>query len=74
MDELFEVLTLIQTGKQRRMPVVLYGREFWDRLIDFDVFVEMGLISAEDRALVKVVDTVAEAFRYLRSELAAESP
>jgi hypothetical protein len=69
MDELFEVLTLIQTGKHSRMPVVLYGREFWDRLIDFDLFVEMGLITAEDRALVKVVDTVAEAFHYLREAL-----
>ncbi|MES1944927.1 hypothetical protein PC39_12451 [Salinisphaera sp. PC39] len=69
MDELFEVLTLIQTGKQPRMPVVLYGREFWNRLVDFDLFVEMGLISPEDRALVRTVDTVAEAFEYLRDEL-----
>lgn len=69
MDELFEVLTLIQTEKHSPMPVVLYGRRFWERLIDFDLFVEMGLISPEDRELFHVVDTVAEAFSYLRDAL-----
>lgn len=69
MDELFEVLTLIQTGKVPRIPVVLYGRAFWERLIDFDLFVEMGLISPEDRELVRLVDDVEEGFEYLRSML-----
>lgn len=69
MDELFEVLTLIQTGKQPQIPVVLYGSSFWKRLIDFEVFVEMGLITAEDRGLFRTVDTVAEAFSFLRTEL-----
>lgn len=69
MDELFEMLTLIQTGKQPRIPVVLYGRDFWERLIDFDLFVEMGLIAAEDRQLIHVVDDVAEAFAFLSGEL-----
>lgn len=69
MDELFEILTLIQTGKVPRIPVVLYGRAFWERLIDFELFVEMGLIAPEDRELVRLVDSVDEAFEYLRTEL-----
>lgn len=69
MDELFEILTLIQTGKSARIPVVLYGRAFWQRLIDFDLFVEMGLISPEDRKLVFMADHVEEAFEHLRSML-----
>ncbi len=74
MDELFEVLTLIQTGKQRRMPVILYGSEFWRRLIDFDVFVEMGLISRDDRELIHMVDHVSEAFEVLRDALPDVEP
>ncbi|MDT0618713.1 TIGR00730 family Rossman fold protein [Salinisphaera sp. P385] len=74
MDELFEVLTLIQTGKQRRMPVILYGSEFWRRLIDFDVFVEMGLISRDDRELIHMVDHVNEAFEVLRDALPDVEP
>ncbi len=70
MDELFEVLTLIQTGKHPRIPVVLYGRDFWHRLIDFDVFVELGLISPEDTALFHQADSVDEAYHYLTKALA----
>ena len=46
LDELFEMLTLIQTGKSRTRPILLFGREFWTRLIDFDLLVETGMISA----------------------------
>lgn len=56
MDELFEVLTLIQTGKIARMPVVLIGREFWVRAIDFDFLVEEGVIERDDIALFRIVD------------------
>ncbi|MAA73951.1 MAG: lysine decarboxylase [Salinisphaeraceae bacterium] len=72
MDELFEVLTLIQTGKQAPIPVVLFGGHFWRRLIDFDLFVEMGLISPEDVRLFRIVDTVDEAFEYLKTSLESE--
>ncbi|HRM71238.1 MAG TPA: LOG family protein, partial [Thauera phenylacetica] len=51
LDELFEVLTLTQTRKIRRRPIVLIGRDFWERLIDFDVLVEHGVISPEDKNL-----------------------
>ncbi|ROO29265.1 decarboxylase [Salinisphaera orenii MK-B5] len=69
MDELFEMLTLIQTGKQPRIPVVLYGRDFWQRLINFDVFVELGLIADTDLDLFYCADTVDEAYRFLTDAL-----
>ena len=63
MDELFETLTLAQTGKlDKKLPVFLYGKEFWDGLINFDHFVKWGVISPEDADLFKIVDGVEEAF------------
>lgn len=56
MDELFEVLTLIQTGKIAPMPVVLIGRDFWTRAIDFDFLVEEGVVDPDDIALFQIVD------------------
>ena len=62
LDELFETLTLQQTMNIRnRVPVFLYGKRFWERLIDFDFLVEYGLISPQDRELFRTVDTVQEA-------------
>jgi uncharacterized protein (TIGR00730 family) len=70
LDELFELLTLIQTGKSQMVrPVVLFGREFWEKLIDFDLMVSWGVISAEDLRLFRVVDTVEEAFEFLTGAL-----
>jgi len=65
MDELFEVLTLQQTGKVRRRPVVLVGREFWSRLVDFEWLVETGMISPGDERLFHLVDTADEAWEIL---------
>ncbi len=48
LDELFETMTLIQTGKCRKRPILLFGREFWTRLIDFDWLIETGMISPND--------------------------
>ena len=62
LDELFETLTLIQTGKVRRMPVLLFGREFWERVIHFQVLVDEGTISPEDLNLFRYVDTAEEAW------------
>ena len=62
LDELFETLTLIQTGKVRRIPVLLFGREFWERVIDFQVLVDEGTISAQDVDLFRYVDTAEEAW------------
>lgn len=70
MDELFEVLTLIQTKKTvKYVPVILYGKEFWDKVLNFDVLVEWGMISPEDVHLFKIVDSVEEARDHLISEL-----
>jgi len=65
LDELFEVLTLQQTGKIRRRPILLFGRDFWSRLIDFDHLVEHGMISPEDRSLYQYVETAEEAWAML---------
>ena len=60
LDELFEALTLVQTEKMARMPIVLVGKSFWSRLVDFDFLVEEGMISEADRDLVSVVETADE--------------
>jgi uncharacterized protein (TIGR00730 family) len=62
MDELFETLTLIQTKKvEKKVPIILFGSEFWKSLINFDTFVEWGVISPRDLNLFSIVDTVEEA-------------
>ena len=60
-DELFEVLTLIQTGRMARVPFLLFGRSFWDSIINWDALSEAGTISAEDLDLFKFVETAEEA-------------
>ncbi len=60
LDELFEVLTLVQTGKVRRVPIVLVGAAFWRRAIDFDFLVAEGFIDAKDVELFTVVETAEE--------------
>ncbi len=70
LDELFEVLTLLQTNKtHKRIPVVIYGRDYWHKVLNLDALVEWGMISAEDTLLFRVCDTVDEAFDYLTEEL-----
>lgn len=70
MDELFEVLTLIQTKKPRKtMPIILFGAEFWDEIVNFDALLKWGMISAEDLRLFLKTDSVDEAFNYLKSRL-----
>jgi hypothetical protein len=70
MDELFELLTLVQTGKSaKRMPIVLYGSEFWSDVLRLDALVRWGTISPGDLELFRVVDTVDEAFDHLTSQL-----
>lgn len=72
LDEMFEALTLIQTGKSRRRPVLLFGREFWTRLINFDLLVETGMISALDLSLFRFVETAEEAWAVLEAEYGFE--
>jgi uncharacterized protein (TIGR00730 family) len=56
LDELFETLTLIQTGKVTPIPVLLFGQKFWERIVNFDALVEEGTISAKDLQLFQFVD------------------
>jgi len=70
LDELFEVLTLLQTEKVlKRLPIVIYGSEYWKQIINFDNMVKYGVISREDLDLIQFCDTVDEAFEYLKDEL-----
>ena len=70
LDELFEILTLAQTQKlAKKILVVIYGREYWERLINFQTMVDAGAISAPDLELFKVVDSPEEGFEYLRAGL-----
>ena len=65
LDELFETLTLIQTKKAERVPVILYDKAFWQRLINFDMLVEEGLISAEDLELIQYADSPERAWQLI---------
>ena len=56
LDELFEVITLVQTGKAKPVPIVLFGSDYWKRLINFDVLIEEGAISPDDLKLFQYVD------------------
>ena len=56
LDELFEVITLVQTGKAKPVPIVLFGSEYWKRLFNFDVLIEEGAISPDDLKLFQYVD------------------
>ena len=66
LDELFELLTLRQVGNKSFLPIVLYGRRFWERLVDFDHLAELGLIAEEDLQLVRFADTPQEAWQIIR--------
>lgn len=65
LDELFETLTLIQTRKAEKVPVILYDKSFWQALINFDMLVEEGLISAEDLALIQYADSPQHAWQLI---------
>jgi len=74
LDELFETMTLIQTGKCRRRPILLFGRDFWTSLINFDLLVERGMISPEDLQLFHYVESAEEAWSHLESEYGFDLP
>ena len=61
-DEMFELLTLIQTGKIKPIPVILFGKDFWTRVVNFEALVDEGVISARDLDLFRFVETADEAW------------
>lgn len=70
LDELFELLTLLQTRKiSKHLPVVLYGTKYWDEVINFDALIRYGSISADDFNLLYRTDSVDEACEYVISQL-----
>ena len=72
MDELFESLTLIQTGKvSRRLPVLLYGADFWNDVLDLEALAKWGTISKGDLDLIHISDSVEDAMAYLKASLPA---
>jgi len=66
MDELFESLTLIQTQKIDRIPLLLFNKHFWQRIINFEALVEEGTISEKDLALFQFVETAQEAWQKIQ--------
>ena len=67
LDELFEVITLVQTRKARQVPIVLFGSSYWKRLINFDVLIEDGVISPEDLNLFQYADEPEAAWEVIRA-------
>jgi len=74
MDELFEALTLLQTGKVTGVTVVLVGRAFWDRLINWSMLIEEGLIGPEDLRLFHYAETGREAWETIAANHRVTSP
>jgi uncharacterized protein (TIGR00730 family) len=71
-DELFETLTLVQTGKKIRIPILLYGTEFWNQVINFRALADYGLVSSSDLELFSFADTPEEAFTYFQEKIRLE--
>nr|WP_244875580.1 LOG family protein [Bartonella bacilliformis] len=67
LDELFEALTLMQTRRMQKVPILMFGKKFWKNLINFDYLSEQGMISPTDIDLLTFVNTAAEAFEEIRS-------
>ncbi|KIN65890.1 Decarboxylase family protein [Sulfitobacter noctilucae] len=67
MDELFESLTLIQTGRMKRIPFLLFGKAFWQKIINWDALADAGTISAEDLDLFHFVETAEEAMTLIEN-------
>ncbi len=74
LDEVFEVLTLVQTRKMQSLPIILFGREFWSRAIDFDFLMAEGMISPQDRTLFRFVETAEQAVSILKEFYGGHPP
>jgi uncharacterized protein (TIGR00730 family) len=66
LDELFEVITLVQTRKSKQVPIVLFGSEYWKKLVDFDFLVEEGVVSPQDLQLFHYADTPEAAWEHIK--------
>lgn len=74
LDEFFEMLTLIQTKKiEKRMPIVLFGTEYWDKILNLQAMVDFGTIAAEDIELFRTTDSVDDAYNFIVAELTEHS-
>ena len=73
LDELFEVITLVQTRKAHAIPIILFGSEYWKRLLNLDVLVEEGAISPDDLNLFQYVDDPQEAWDIIRDFYALDT-
>jgi len=67
LDELFEVITLVQTRKSKQVPIVLFGSDYWKRLINFDLLIDEGVISPQDLDLFRYADEPEVAWEVIRS-------
>ncbi len=70
-DETFELLTLIQTGKIKPMPILMFGKDFWTRVVNFEALVDEGVVSAPDLDLIRFVDTADQAWAIVQDYYAA---
>jgi uncharacterized protein (TIGR00730 family) len=66
LDEMFEALTLIQTGRMKRIPLILFAEKFWRSIINFEALAEFGTIAPEDIELINFVETADEAWKVIR--------
>ena len=66
MDELFEILTLVQTHKSQKVPVLLYGRDYWQKVINFEAMLDAGTISKDDLNCVQFVETPEQAWQAIK--------
>ncbi|MSU88245.1 lysine decarboxylase [Rhodobacteraceae bacterium 2CG4] len=66
LDELFETLTLVQTGRMAPLPILLFGKEFWDKILNWEALAEAGTIGPRDLDLFRYVETAEEAFEIVR--------
>jgi predicted Rossmann-fold nucleotide-binding protein len=82
MDEMFDALTLRQTQRMQAIPIILFGREYWNRVLDFQFMADEGVISDEDLKLIEYAETPEEAWEIItrfhencvRDELARHEP
>ncbi len=66
LDELFEALTLMQTGKIERVPILLFGQEFWEKVLNLEALADMGMIHKDDLSLYRYVETAQEAWSWIQ--------